>query len=162
MLKDQAEQEPLDPYLVGRIAGPKAFVAGDWVVLRNENNRPARVCHREPSDFPGAIRVVLDQWDHFHSEACYGAGDLGYPLSKELWSQSQIEWYRRSCKEEKKELTKQCFNNQELFQIVGIGVILGASCVFGAIAFTMLATKSSFSQVLDSVRVSTELLENNR
>ncbi len=92
--------EPLDPYLVGRIAGSRAFATGDWVVLLKCDNVPAKV-RRDPSDFPGAVRVILgNQSDAVYGETCYFASDLGYPLSKNLWSENQLNWYQKCHKEE--------------------------------------------------------------
>jgi hypothetical protein len=94
------ECEPLDPHLVGRIAGPAAFATDDWVVLLKCGHVPARV-RRDPSDFPGAVRVILgDPSDGMYAETCYGAGDLGYPLSKDLWSNSQVDCYRKCHEDE--------------------------------------------------------------
>jgi hypothetical protein len=99
-VKIKESLEPLDPYLVGTICGPAAFVTDDWVVLRLSENKPAKV-RRDPSDFPGAVRVILgNPSDGMYAETCYCASDLGYPLSKDLWSNSQVDWYRK-CHEEK-------------------------------------------------------------
>jgi hypothetical protein len=100
LVKIKESPEPLDPYLVGRIAGPAAFATDDWVVLRLCENKPARV-RRDPSDFPGAVRVILgNPSDGMYAETCYCASDLGYPLSKDLWSQSQLEWYQKCHEDE--------------------------------------------------------------
>lgn len=100
MNNQKSECEPLDPYLVGAICGPAAFATDDWVVLRKCENKPAKV-RVDPSDFPGAVRVILgDPSDNVYGETCCHACDLGYPLDKNFWSHSQIEWYRK-CHEEK-------------------------------------------------------------
>jgi hypothetical protein len=92
--------EPLDPYLVGRIAGSVAFATGDWVVLRRCENKPAKV-RRDPYDFPGAVRVIPgNPSDGMYAETCYCASDLGYPLSKDLWSKSQARWYQKCHEDE--------------------------------------------------------------
>jgi hypothetical protein len=94
------ECKPLDPHLVGRIAGPAAFATDDWVVLLKGGNVPARV-RRDSSDFPGAVRVILgNPSDGMYAETCYCASDLGYPLSKDLWSKSQLEWYQKCHEDE--------------------------------------------------------------
>jgi hypothetical protein len=94
------ECEPLDPHLVGRIAGPAAFATDDWVVLLECDNVPAKV-RRDSSDFPGAVRVILgNPSDGMYAETCYCPSDLGYPLSKDLWSKHQIEWYRKCHEDE--------------------------------------------------------------
>jgi hypothetical protein len=94
-LKTQ-KQEPLDPVLVGAVCGPAAFATNDWVILRLCENKPAKV-RRDSSDPPRSVRVILgDRSDSVYGETCYYACDLGYPLSKDLWSDSQIEWYERA------------------------------------------------------------------
>ncbi len=86
------KQEPdIDPYQVGSLIGPRAFTAGDWVVIIPSSNRPAKVRRRE---LTGAIRVILgNESDAVYGETCYYASELGYPLSIDLWSESQKRRY---------------------------------------------------------------------
>jgi hypothetical protein len=85
------QKNKLDPYKVGEIVGPAAFTAGDWIVIRSEGNRPAKVEAKE--DF--AIRVLLgDKSDSTYATACYYGSQLGYPPNSELWSAHQKEQYR--------------------------------------------------------------------
>ena len=86
--------QQLDPYLVGRVAGPAAFSSGDYVVLTKENNTPAKVRCRN-DDIAQSIKVILgDESDSVYAQANYFAADLGYPLSQELWSEHQKLWYK--------------------------------------------------------------------
>ena len=50
------QQPDIDPYQIGSLIGPRAFTAGDWVVIIPSSNRPAKVRCRE---LTGAIRVIL-------------------------------------------------------------------------------------------------------
>ena len=71
----------LDPYLVGEVAGPAAFSPGDYVILTNNRNAPAKVRCRN-DDILQSIRVILgDESDIMYAEANYYAADLGYPLT---------------------------------------------------------------------------------
>lgn len=90
----------LDPYLVGAICGSEAFTTDDWVVLRQSENRPARV-RLDRNDPPSVVRVILgDRSDEMYGETCYYPIDLGYPLNSDLWSTSQADWYRKCHEEE--------------------------------------------------------------
>jgi hypothetical protein len=69
-------QQKLDHYRVGEVAGPSAFSAGDWVVIRTSGNAPARV---ESVDPMGFITVVLGcKSDSVYGMARYFPSDLGY------------------------------------------------------------------------------------
>lgn len=94
----QIKQNILDPYLVGETVGPSAFSAGDWVIIRSSDNAPAKVKGIEAI---GAVRVILGyESNSVHGETCYYASELGYPLSKDLWSTTQENCYR-DCHTEK-------------------------------------------------------------
>ena len=85
------QQPDIDPYQIGSLIGPRAFTAGDWVVIIPSSNRPAKVRCRE---LTGAIRVILgNESDAVYGEICHYASELGYPLNKDLWSESQKRCY---------------------------------------------------------------------
>lgn len=88
----------LDPYKVGYVAGPAAFSAKDYVVLVADGNIPARVLCRN-NDPSQSIRIILRNDRDMYKALNYRAADLGYPLSKDLWSAHQKEWYQRCVKE---------------------------------------------------------------
>jgi len=82
----KSKNPPIDPYLMGKLLGPRAFSAGDYVVITKESNSPAKVRCRN-QDIAQSIRVILgDESDSCYGETNYFAYDLGYPLTTELWS----------------------------------------------------------------------------
>jgi hypothetical protein len=50
------QKNKLDPYKVGEIVGPAAFTAGDWIVIRSEGNRPAKVEAKEATSQKALVK----------------------------------------------------------------------------------------------------------
>ncbi len=98
-LPQKNKDKNLDPYRIGEVLGSAAFNPGDRVVILSDGNEPGIVRCRN-LDFPQYIWVISivilnDQNDSVYAEFNYDARDLGYPLHRDLWSQTQRECYEK-------------------------------------------------------------------